>query len=168
MKKQHRTAHDETTLRKAFVNEEGKATVICPNCSTVTTLSVGQLRERQHLVKIRCTCSHTFKINLDFRKCFRKPTSLEGRFQMTPPAAGSGMVKVSDLSLDGLCFETGGGQRLQVGQRGVIEFTLDNRKRTQLKRRFVVMTVSGNTIGCKFAEESAFEPDLGFYLRFGP
>lgn len=162
------TAHDELALIKAFVNVDGKTTLVCPECNTVKTVSVGQLRQRQHKVKVRCPCSNIFKVNLDFRKCFRKPTSLEGMFDMVPPAIGGGKVKVINLSLDGLCFEVTGYHRLDIGQKGNIDFTLDDRKGTRLKREFTIRMVSGNKIGCEFKKSAAFEKELGFYLRFGP
>lgn len=162
------TAHDETTPTKAFVNEEGQATLVCPHCSSVKNVSVGQFRERQHKLKVRCSCSTVFTVNLDFRRCFRKPTKLEGIYDMIPPAVGGGKVLVANLSIDGACFEVAGLHKLSIGQKGHINFTLDDRKMTRLKREFVIRMVSGNAIGCEFKKTLAFEKELGFYLRFGP
>lgn len=162
------TAHDDATPTKAFVNVDGQTTLVCPYCSSVKTVSVGQFRERQHKLKVRCSCSNVFSVNLDFRKCFRKPTRIEGLYDMIPPAVGGGKVLVVNLSIDGACFEVGGLHKLSIGQKGHIDFTLDDRKATRLKREFVIRMVSGSSIGCEFKKTNAFEKELGFYLRFGP
>jgi len=162
------TAHAEGALAKAFVNIDGKTTLVCPKCNTVKSVSVEHFRQRQHTLKVRCACSNMFRVNLDFRKCYRKPTNLEGLFAMMPPAMGGGKVKILNLSLDGICFEISGAQRLQAGQKGRIDFTLDDRKATSMRRDFTVRAVQGNSVGCEFHKSHAFEKELGFYLRFGP
>lgn len=87
---------------------------------------------------------------------------------MSHPATGAGGVKILNLSLDGACFEADGIYPIQVGQKGRIDFTLDDRKKTRLVREFIVRAVRGNSIGCQFRKVHAFEKELGFYLRFGP
>ena len=162
------TAHDKGTSIKAFVNDEGETTLVCPQCSAAKTVVVDRFRDRQHKLRVRCSCTNVFQVNLDFRKSYRKPTALEGIYDMVPPASGGGKVKIVNLSIDGICFEVSGNHRLVVGQRGAIDFTLDDRKKTRLRREFIVKMIRGNAIGCAFKKEQAFEKELGFYLRFGP
>lgn len=162
------TQHDEDILDKAFVNEDGRTTLICPRCKMVKVVSVEQFRQRQHRLKARCSCSHVFNVNLDFRKCFRKPTNLSGIFNMSPPAVGGGIMRILNLSLEGACFEVNGVHKIKIGQKGRLDFNLDDRKETKMRREFVVRMVNGNAIGCQFLSAQAFEKELGFYLRFGP
>jgi hypothetical protein len=162
------TQHDQETIVKAFVNEDGQATLVCPKCTSVKIVSAGHYRERQHQLKVRCTCTHVFRVNLDFRQCFRKLTNVDGIFNLFPPAVGGGMVEIQNLSLTGVCFGVKGIHTIKIGQKGRIDFTLDNRKKTRLIREFIVRAVRGNSIGCEFRKDQAFEKELGFYLRFGP
>lgn len=162
------TAHDEETLAKAFVNEDGQTTLLCPQCSALKTISVSPFRQRQHKLKVRCSCSNVFTVNLDFRKCYRKPTNLEGIYEMYPPAVGGGKVKIINLSLEGACIECTGLHKLKIDQKGYISFTLDDRKETRLRRDFTIKMVSGSLFGCEFHKSQAFDKELGFYLRFGP
>lgn len=162
------TQHDEETIEKAFVSDDGKTTIVCPNCSSVKIVTTGQYRERQHRLKVRCSCSHVFVVNLDFRQCFRKNTNLTGIYNLHPPAVGGGMVQIKNLSLIGVAFEITGNHSIEPGQKGRIELTLDNRRKTRLVREFIVRNVRGNSIGCEFRKDQAFEKELGFYLRFGP
>ncbi len=87
---------------------------------------------------------------------------------MKPPAVGGGMVHIRNLSLTGIAFEIKGTHTIKPGQKGQIDFTLDNRKKTRLVREFIVRTIRGHSVGCEFRKDQAFEKELGFYLRFGP
>lgn len=87
---------------------------------------------------------------------------------MTLPAVGGGKAKILNISLNGACFEVSGIHKIQIGQTGWVDFTLDDRKATHLKRDFIIRAVVGNAIGCEFKKSQAFEKELGFYLRFGP
>lgn len=158
----------DPTVIKTFVKEDGKTTIICPSCESVKIVSVGHFRERQHVLKVRCSCSYVFHVHLDFRQAFRRPTNFTGIYNLHPPAVGGGKAAIHNLSLNGICFEVRGIHQIESGQRGSIDFNLDNRKKTRLVREFTVRAVREKYIGCEFRQDQAFEKELGFYLRFGP
>ena len=153
-----------TPTNKTFVKDDSQATIVCPACSCAKTISVEEFRHKQHVLKVKCKCGHTFTLQLEFRQFFRKDTELQGVYDVKPPARGGGIVKITNLSLTGACFEVRGVHGLKIGQKGSIVFTLDNRKETVLYRQVIIRTVDGNRIGCEFVEERAFEKELGFYL----
>jgi hypothetical protein len=156
-----------TTLpstHKSFVKPDDEAMIICPSCDKARTISAAQFRHRQHLLKVKCKCGHRFNVHLEFRRHFRKPTELDGIYDLIPPAVGGGKIKVINLSLSGACFEVRGIHNLHIGQMGALHFTLDNRKETVLFKKVIIKTVLGYRIGCEFLEERAYEKELGFYL----
>lgn len=156
------SGHQERT----FVKDDDVAIIVCPSCSAAKSISAAQFRNAQHTVTVKCRCGVTFKVLLDFRQSYRKPTNLTGTFAMIPPASGGGLIKVRNVSLSGLCFEVHGIHDIHIGQKAVVEFTLDNRKETLIKKQVTVRSVRGHDIGCEFHQDQAFEKDLGFYLRF--
>ncbi len=163
---QHMTpSKSDEEIKTSFVREDGQATIICPACSTAKNISVQQFRNRRYRLKVKCTCLHVFKNKLEYRQSYRKPTDLSGTYSIYPPGDDKWAAKISNLSLGGICFEVTSIHSLQVGQKGNIEFTLDNKKKTQLKKNFTIRAVMGNKIGCKFEKDLAYEKDLGFYLR---
>lgn len=162
------TEHDKEALNKAFVNGEGITTIACPECGSVKTVSAERFRNLQHHLKVRCTCTHVFKVNLDFRQSYRKATDLQGVYKLLPPASGGGKAQIKDLSIKGIRFEVNGPHTIDVGYCGRIDFTLDDKKKTRLIRDCIVRSVRGAMIGCEFKEDKLFEKELGFYLRFGP
>ena len=150
---------------KSIVKEGDKATIVCPECDSNKTVAVGQFRHRQHSLKVKCKCGHTFRVQLEFRRDIRKELELEGVFDFTDPSRRGGRTTIVNLSLSGACFEVRGKHDLQVGQKGSLVFTLDNRKQSVLIKKVIVKSVVGNKIGCEFVKDKAFDTDLGFYLR---
>jgi predicted Zn finger-like uncharacterized protein len=149
---------------KSFVKSDNGAMIVCPECDTGREISAAQFRHRLHLIKVKCKCGHVFKVNLEFRRHFRKPTELEGTYDLTPPAVGGGKIKITNLSLSGACFEVRGIHDIKSGQEGSLVITLDNRKETVLFKKVMIRTVTANSIGCEFVQDRAFEKELGFYL----
>ena len=149
---------------KTFVKDDSQATIVCPECSSAKTISVEEFRHRQHILKVKCKCGHSFSLQLEFRQFFRKETELQGVYDIKPPARGGGIANIVNLSLVGACFEVRGVHDLKIGHKGSLVFTLDNRKETVLYRQVIIRTVDGNRIGVEFVEERAFEKELGFYL----
>lgn len=128
-------------------------------------MSVRQFRHQLHLLKVKCRCGHSFRVQLEFRRHYRKPTELDGTFDAAPPASGGGLAKIVNLSLSGACFEIRTMHDLKIGQRGKLLFTLDNRKQTVLCKNVHIRSVDGNRVGSEFINDRAFDKDLGFYLR---
>lgn len=151
---------------KAFVRENDTATIVCPNCSIPKNVAVGSFRNKNHLLKVRCPCGTVFKVHLDFRQHYRKPTDLPGFYKtLKPSGLGSGAITIKNISFGGLGFTVSGVNNLKKGHKLLISFQLDDKKNTPLKKEVVVQSVSDNFIGCKFVETQAYEKALGFYLK---
>jgi hypothetical protein len=151
--------------QKSFVQSGDEATIVCPQCNSAKIIAVRQFRQRLHMLKVKCRCGYSFKVQLEFRRHYRKPTDLSGLYDPLPPAIGGGKAKVINLSLSGACFELRGVHDLKIGQKGVLVFSLDNKKETVLTKNIHIKTVTGNRIGGEFFEDQAYEKELGFYLR---
>ena len=150
---------------KSYVNEEGSAAIVCPECFRKKVISVDKFRGKKVNLKVKCSCSNIFTVNLEFRRHRRKPTKLKGIYKMDPPSNTAGISEVINLSLSGACFKIKGMHDLQEGQLGTIEFRLDNRKQTELFKHVIIRNVRNGVIGCEFLDQQAFERELGFYLR---
>lgn len=156
--------HETDRVRtRAFVTEEGTAAIVCPNCGMTKQIPVADYRGTKHSLNIRCRCQKTFTIDLEFRQSHRKPTSLNGFFELS--AGGGGRALIQDLSRNGLGLMISGVHNVSVGQKIQVNFALDDKNNTSLKKQAVVRSVHQNRIGCEFRKDQAFEKDLGFYLR---
>ncbi len=152
---------------KVFVRPDNTITIACPSCSRVKNAAVGDYKDKCHNIKVRCPCGTQFILHLDFRRYFRKPTDLPGFYRIVkPPGMGAGEINIKNISLGGIGFTVSGKNRIEVGQTLSLDFTLDDKKKTRLKKEMIVQSIEGDFIGSRFSDNELFEKELGFYLRF--
>ncbi len=170
---------------RAFVKPDDTATIICPHCQLAKTAPVGKFRHHKHLLKVRCSCGHSFSVVLDFRKHYRKKTTLPGTYEIADaaalahhwkktklsgvytlqaPAMGTGHMQVTNISLGGLQFTTPGPHSITIGQQALVNFTLDDRKQTVITQQVTVQSIDDRIIGCQFAVNDPVDRGLRFYL----
>jgi len=151
---------------KVFVRADNMATIVCPSCKRIKNIAVGAFKDKNHDIKVRCPCNTTFTIRLDFRAHYRKPTDLPGTYIIIkPPDMGGGAMRIKDISLGGIGFTISGESRISKGQTLCLEFILDDKKKTRLKKQVIVQSINNNFVGCRFIDKDLFEKALGFYLR---
>ena len=151
---------------KTFVRYDDTVTIVCPACNLPKNVAVGSYRNKSHYLKVRCPCENVFRVHLDFRQFYRKPTDLPGMYKTLKPLGhGGGVVHIKNISQGGLGFTISGVNTIEVGHRLQIIFQLDDKKKTPLKKEVVVQTISENFIGCRFTSGQAYEKEIGFYLK---
>lgn len=169
-------------IQRVFVKSDDRATINCPECQLAKTVAVGKFRSNRHIIKVRCTCDHSFPVSLDFRKFYRKKTALSGTYAtptssldskksrpagvygLQTPTMDIGHILVTNVSCGGIQFTTPGSHTIKIGQEARIVFTLDDRRHTQISRRVIVQSVADNIIGCRFFDNEPLEQGLRFYL----
>ncbi len=152
-------------LERIYVSDEGQATITCPQCGLTRQARVDQYRGRKHTIKVNCSCGIGFPLTLEFRRNYRKRAELQGTYRILSNGGGGGPAKIYDVSRNGIGFTVSGVHSIKVGQRALLDFTLDNRKQSRLQKEVVVRSVDRNRIGCEFNSHQAFDKDLGFYLQ---
>ena len=148
------------------IRDNNAATLVCPACGLVRQIAVAKFRNDRHTLAIRCRCGHVYSVLLDFRRHFRKPTSLAGTYVSRDPAGpGGGVIRILNISRSGVGFTVSGRHRILPGQELQIEFQLTDRNRTVIKKQAVVRTVQENTVGCEFVCGGVLDKALGFFLQ---
>ncbi len=148
------------------IRDNNAATLVCPACGLVRQIAVAKFRNDRHTLAIRCRCGHVYSVLLDFRRHFRKPTSLAGTYVSRDPAGpGGGVIRILNISRSGVGFTVSGRHRILPGQELQIEFQLTDRNRTVIKKQAVVRTVQENTVGCEFVCGGDLDKALGFFLQ---
>lgn len=151
---------------KAYVRANGTATLICPSCNAAKNIAAEQFRHGRHSLTVRCHCQHVYSILLDFRRHYRKKTNLPGTYEiLSEGGVGGGIIHVINISQSGLGFTVSGLHRIEKDQLLLVEFQLNDKKKTVLKKRTVVKSIQQNIIGCQFKDDVAMEKALGFYLQ---
>lgn len=150
---------------KSFVRNN-TATVICPACNTAKSISAEPYRFKKHSMRAHCRCGETFTLQLDYRAHYRKITSLPGTYSITTPGkAGGGVIHIRNISRGGIGFTVSGIHHLENNLNLILEFQLNDRNRTKLRKEVLVRSVKINDIGCQFVDNAMEEKALGFYLQ---
>jgi hypothetical protein len=153
---------------KAFIRPDHTAIVSCPYCNRSKEIPVGKLKGHKCCLKIKCSCTEIFTLNLEFRKKARKKTNLRGKFTNHSQKNYRGDIVVKNLSLGGLEFATMDIDKFKNGNELTVSFKLDNEEKTTIKKEVTVCSVrsQSNSVGCEFTKSSdiALDKDLGFYL----
>jgi predicted RNA-binding Zn-ribbon protein involved in translation (DUF1610 family) len=156
----------ETAIKKLYVDKDGIVTFVCPKCGESRKESMAQYKDQTGTIKLECKCTNICEIQLEFRKTFRKETSLDGLYFRTSHPGDWGKMFVRDLSLGGCRFETMKAHLLDPGEEIKLEFVLDDVRRSTIRKNAVVFDIAGRNIGCKFSDPpGSIDSELGFYLR---
>jgi len=148
------------------VRGDNTATLVCPSCNAVKNFSAAKYRNMRHRLTVRCHCKTSFPVLLNFRRNFRKPTNLPGTYEIiSARGCGGGVIQVNNLSRDGAGFTVSGLHRIEPGQVVMIEFHLNDKKQTVLKKEVLVRSVQQNVIGCEFKNSAELDKNLGFFLQ---
>jgi hypothetical protein len=154
------------SIKKLYVDEAGMATFLCPKCGDSRKQSVVKYRDHIGPVRMSCVCGNDSEVKLEFRKFFRKDTELEGLYYRTTPEGHWGKMIVRNLSMPGCRFEMIKKDPLARGEEIKIQFTLDNSRKSIIKKKAVISEVEGRSVGCRFLELPGYiDSELGFYLR---
>jgi len=159
--------------RKVLVNQDNTATFVCLKCGFRKTLNVFRYigKEITKQYRYRCSsCGDLFTVLLERRKFFRKEVAIPGFFTVNNQKEKIAM-KVIDLSRAGLRIELSREAALKIGDHLTVEFHLDNKPRTFIRKDVVVRDVCGLQAGTEFCSrdtknpiDRAYEIAIGFYV----
>lgn len=151
--------------QSVFVNIENKASLTCPKCTKTKTVDVSKILSKTDKLslKVRCPCRHIFTVILERRKFYRKNASLPGFFKSENDMKELPMT-VTNISRSGLQFKSSLNEKLKLGDRVLVEFKLDDRFKSVIKKMVIIRRIDGGTVGTEFCSMDDFDKVLGFYL----
>lgn len=153
---------------KAFIDSEGKASIKCPECHEVRLVDVKNYTKLDRHVRfnVKCPCRHSFKVILERREYFRRPVTFEGTCLLKEGALMA-EVKICDLSRKGMKVQLLKETPVALGDRALVEFRLDDEKKTLIRKDAVVRSITGLFLGMEFFSidpHNVYDKALGFYL----
>ena len=158
-------------MDKLFLTQDNKATLACPACERSRIIDASPYMALSRIVRIRvkCPCGHAYTTQLERRRFFRKSVQLHGEYSQAPGGrhVGKGSLAILDLSRTGVKMRLGDDKALRIGDRIVVEFQLDNRKRSKVRQETVVRRIDGADLGAEFTSTDPADPNtkaIGFYL----
>jgi hypothetical protein len=164
----NRMADKKGVAPTVYISNKNTATFRCPECGKTRTTDVSRYANTDKKITVTCTCvcGYRFQCRLEKRRQYRKGADLPGRFTLIGEKGpeDSGLIKIVDISSTGLKLKMSVPRNFPVGSRLLVEFCLDDRKRTPMKKRVIVRNVSGSYVGVAFLPSEIDDPALGFYL----
>lgn len=133
----------------------GYAEVRCPFCGELSTISLGEAARSVTPVRVRvlCSCGRRLVVFVERRAAVRKAVDLMGRYRRGRDAESREM-RVCNLSRTGLLFECRSDDDdppVAVGDRLLVEFTLEHAERTCFIKEVIVRRLEDREIGAEFA-----------------
>lgn len=154
---------------KAFLTGQNTAIFACSKCNRQFVKDVSQYLKipSEVKLKVKCTCGHSWVAILEKRRYFRKTVNLTGSYicRSEGKESVSGNMTVVDISTKGLKIKLKESHTVELNDLLDVEFRLDNRTRTLIKRTVSVKNISGPYIGVAFSDYKHEDPDIGFYLK---
>jgi hypothetical protein len=156
---------------KVFITNDNMATFICPKCKASKAVNVAKYKQldKEVRLKIKCPCGNSYPATLERRKQYRKKTDLLGEYiySFSGGKVKKGNLIIKDISRAGLRIKVNVMPKFKVGTKFVVEFRLDDKNRTLIKKEVIARSISGHFIGAEFCSIDPSDPNdkaLGFYF----
>jgi predicted RNA-binding Zn-ribbon protein involved in translation (DUF1610 family) len=154
--------------QKVFITSKNTATFVCPECGNTSVADVAKYAalDKKVTVNCKCICGHNFTVSLEKRRQYRKGTDLPGVYycDLGHGDVDKGIMRVVDVSSNGLKLKLNVERPFKSGTRLRVEFHLDDKRHTFIKREVIVRNVFKNLVGTAFSPHDGDDPALGFYL----
>lgn len=153
-------------MEKTWIDRDNTVTFSCRQCKKTRVIDASRFSGHKR-AKIRCPCGSISKIQLEYRRQYRKETDLPGLYKVipadnTPPE--SGRMKVVDISRNGVRLRFQTPVFLTPGDRLHIQFHLDDKTATFVERDVIVQNIDPPHVGAKFQRPHEMDNVIGFYL----
>jgi len=157
-------------LPRTFMTKDNRAAFTCPKCGKVRVMDVSQFKDVNKAtikVKCKCPCGHQYSVLLERRREIRKEVYFPGTFNLMGQGNKpiKGRITVRDLSRSGLRFEINAPYQFRTGETVLLEFTINDREQSLIKRNVIIRSQHGSLVGASFASTEHYDK-LGPYLLF--
>ena len=149
-----------------FADKKGMVYLNCPSCRHIRVQPVDQFFNMPQPLQVSCTCWNTYEVQIEFRKSFRKKTTLEGFYARLVPPGSFEKITITDISMGGCRFLACDRHHLKKGDLVELVFNLDNTSRTKITKEAMICSLDKWSIGCRFlVTGSGLDSEIAFYIR---
>jgi hypothetical protein len=148
-----------------FVDSNNKALFTCPQCTKSKTIDVSKVLISPNKInlQIKCPCGNIFPVRIERRKFYRKETNLRGFFLLENNSKEFPMT-VNNISRSGIQIKSSKTENLKLDDQILVQFRLDDKSRSLIKKKGIIRRIEGTTIGIEFSYVDEYDKILGFYL----
>ena len=140
---------------------DNNAVFVCPECNKTRSVDISRYSNinMASVIKCTCDCGCSYHVKLAKRKAARKRSAIIGMYTHIISNVGDnfceeigkGVVTIVDISHSGLLLEFNMKPRFEPGDRIMLEFNIDDAKKTRIKKELILRNIKGNQVGAEFA-----------------
>ena len=156
---------------KVFVTESNMAVFECPQCNKGKSVDVSRFKDVRRAVrlKVKCPCGHIYRVVLERRRHFRKDVNFPGTYThvLSDYREEKGGITVKNLSRSGVKVRLNVEKGFKIGDILLVEFQLDDKQRSLIKKNAVIKKISDSYLGLEFNSIDSSDPSdkaIGFYM----
>ena len=165
-------SHNNTSFQKLYINDTYIVTLQCPVCKLTNEANVKKYIKFETSVRLRvkCSCGNYYTAILERRKFYRKEINIHGTVIYSVPNGPKkrGAMTVLDISRGGAKIKALGLSTVKKGDTLELEFHLNDKKQTLIKKQVIVRNVNNyiiNTEFCSHFVNDYEDRDFAFYLH---
>ena len=151
-------------MQKVYVDDTNQATIICPKCGLKKNADVTNFKNTHKSLKAKCRCGEVFRVDLEFRKYYRKKVRLHGEY-FVQGKDEKGEIIIEDISANGIRFASLKPHYIFRNDTVELKFTLDNSMRTEIQKIIKIIWIIDRNVGAQYIDPKSLEKDLGLYLQ---
>lgn len=166
-----RSTMSTETAQRINISDKDTAIFQCPKCNISKEANVSKYKKIKTSVtlKVKCPCGYAYSVTLERRKFYRKETKFEGKFNFSPLVGEDqkGLMTVLDISKGGLKFKMSSTPLFQKDDILEVEFKLDNKNNTLVRKQVYVRNVKDKYVNvefCAFNTNDAGDKAIELYL----
>ena len=159
------------TPQKIFLSGKDTASFTCPKCHVSKEADVTRYKRIATSVnlKVKCSCGNEYSVMLERRKYYRKETNIPGKFGFFSLAGEDqkGSITIMDISKGGLKFKMATQPIFNKGDILEVEFILDNKDKTHIRKQVFVRNVKDSFVNvefCSFDADDTGDKAIEYYL----
>jgi len=146
-----------------YVGDTNHITIICPKCGLKKNADVTNFKVTHKRLKAKCRCGEVFRLDLEFRKYYRKKVQLAGEY-FVQEKDEKGEILIEDISMTGIRFASLKPHNISRNDTVELKFTLDNPMRTEIHTLVKIMWIVDRDVGAQYIDQNRLKQDLVFYL----
>lgn len=137
-------------IQRVYLDENNFGTVLCQDCQESQHIDFSEFKGQKQPIQIKCPCGEIQNVKVDFRKSFRKGTTLFGKYIKHGDLKEKGTVNIFNLSYGGMGFYIYGNNHLNVGDTITVNFNLDDPNKLTIEKTVEIKNIREKYIGAKF------------------
>ena len=125
--------------------------------------NVFKFKDTHKRLKAKCKCGEIFRVELEFRRYYRKEVRLAGEYFFHEKDE-RGDILIEDISMTGIKFSTLKRHYISRNDTVELKFTLNNQRKTEIQTFVKIIWIADRNVGAQFINLKHFKQDLVFYL----